>query len=71
MLNSRSLEKSIFRIGIFTYKRLFVALFGSVIAVMLSIYWNSMRVIFKTAPQDLMQGPNSDFEYVSFRGKHF
>ncbi|MFH0904349.1 MAG: HAD-IC family P-type ATPase, partial [Methanobacteriota archaeon] len=49
-LNSRSLEKSIFRTGLFTNKRLLLALFGSVIAMMLAIYWEPMQVIFKTAP---------------------
>ncbi|MFA4935785.1 MAG: HAD-IC family P-type ATPase [Candidatus Methanoperedens sp.] len=52
-LNCRSLEKSIFRTGFFTNKRLLVALAGSVIAMMLAIYWQPMAVVFKTAPLDL------------------
>jgi Ca2+-transporting ATPase len=49
-LNSRSLEHSILRTGIFTNRRLILALFGSVIAMILAIYWEPMQVIFKTAP---------------------
>ncbi len=49
-LNSRSLEQSIFRTGFFTNKRLLIALFGSVIAMMLAIYWQPMAAVFKTAP---------------------
>jgi Ca2+-transporting ATPase len=49
-LNSRSLEKSIFRTGFFTNKRLLLALSGSVIAMMLAIYWEPMQAVFKTAP---------------------
>ncbi|MFA4935288.1 MAG: cation-translocating P-type ATPase C-terminal domain-containing protein, partial [Candidatus Methanoperedens sp.] len=52
-LNCRSLEKSIFRTGFFTNKRLLLALSGSVIAMMLAIYWQPMAVVFKTAPLDL------------------
>ncbi len=49
-LNSRSLEKSIFRIGFFTNKRLLLALSASVIAMMFAIYWEPMQAVFKTAP---------------------
>jgi Ca2+-transporting ATPase len=52
-LNSRSLEHSIFSTGLFTNKRLLLALFGSVLAMMLAIYWVPMQVIFKTAPLGL------------------
>jgi len=48
-LNSRSIEKSIFRTGHLTNKRLLLALFGSVIAMMLAIYWEPMQAVFKTA----------------------
>ncbi len=49
-LNSRSLEQSIFRTGFFSNKRLLFALSGSVIAMMLAIYWQPMAAVFKTAP---------------------
>ena len=49
-LNSRSLEQSIFRTGFFTNKKLLLALSGSVIAMMLAIYWQPMAAVFKTAP---------------------
>lgn len=49
-LNSRSLEQSVFRTGFFTNKRLLLALSGSVIAMMLAIYWEPMAAVFKTAP---------------------
>lgn len=49
-LNCRSLEQSIFRTGFFTNKWLLLALSGSIIAMMLAIYWQPMQVIFKTAP---------------------
>ncbi|MBU4075734.1 MAG: HAD-IC family P-type ATPase [Euryarchaeota archaeon] len=52
-LNSRSLEKSIFRTGFFTNKSLLLAVLGSVIAMMLAIYWEPMQVIFKTTPLGL------------------
>lgn len=52
-LNSRSLENSIFRTGIFSNRRLIIAIFGSVIAMMLAIYWEPMQVIFKTTPLGL------------------
>jgi Ca2+-transporting ATPase len=52
-LNSRSLEKSIIRIGFFTNKSLLLAVLGSVIAMMLAIYWEPMQVIFKTEPLGL------------------
>ena len=34
----------------FTNKRLLAALSGSIIAMMLAIYWLPMQVVFKTAP---------------------
>ncbi len=49
-LNCRSLEQSIFRTGFFTNKRLLLALFGSIIAMMLAIYWQPMAAVMKTAP---------------------
>jgi Ca2+-transporting ATPase len=49
-LNSRSLEQSIFRTGFFSNKRLLLALSGSVIAMMLAIYWQPVSAVFKTAP---------------------
>jgi Ca2+-transporting ATPase len=49
-LNSRSLEQSIFRTGFFTNKRLLLALSGSIIAMMLAIYWEPMQAVLKTAP---------------------
>ncbi len=49
-LNSRSLEQSMFRAGFFTNKRLLLALSGSVIAMILAIYWQPMAAVFKTAP---------------------
>lgn len=49
-LNSKSLEQSIFRTGFFTNKRLLLALSGSIIAMMLAIYWQPMAAVFKTAP---------------------
>ncbi len=52
-LNSRSLEQSLFRTGFFTNKRLLLALSGSVIAMMLAIYWHPMAMVFKTAPLGL------------------
>ncbi|GFO95862.1 cation-transporting ATPase, partial [groundwater metagenome] len=52
-LNSRSLEHSIFRTGFFTNKMLLLALFGSVIAMMLAIYWEPMQAVFKTVPLGL------------------
>jgi Ca2+-transporting ATPase len=52
-INSRSLEKSIFRIGLSTNKRLLLALSVSVIAMMLAIYWEPMQAVFKTAPLGL------------------
>ncbi|NJD77299.1 MAG: cation-translocating P-type ATPase [Candidatus Methanoperedens sp.] len=52
-LNSRSLEHSIFRTGLFTNKRLLLALSGSIIAMMLAIYWQPVAAVFKTAPLGL------------------
>ena len=52
-LNSRSLEHSILRRGFFSNRRLLLALFGSVIAMMLAIYWEPMQIIFKTTPLGL------------------
>ena len=49
-LNCRSLEESVFRTGFFTNKRLLLALFGSVIAMLLAIYWEPMQAVFKTVP---------------------
>ncbi|MDO8725425.1 MAG: HAD-IC family P-type ATPase [Candidatus Methanoperedens sp.] len=49
-LNSRSLEQSIFRTGFFTNKRLLLALSGSIIAMMLAIYWQPLAAVFETAP---------------------
>ncbi len=52
-INSRSLEKSIFKTGFFTNKRLLLALSGSFIAMMLAIYLAPMQAVFKTAPLGL------------------
>jgi Ca2+-transporting ATPase len=52
-LNSRSLEQSIFRIGFFTNKKLILALSGSIIALLLAIYWQPMADVFETAPLGL------------------
>jgi Ca2+-transporting ATPase len=52
-LNSRSLEHSLFRTGIFSNRRLLLALLGSAAAMMLAIYWEPMQLIFKTAPLEL------------------
>lgn len=52
-LNSRSLEHSIFRASLFTNKRLILALFGSVVAMMLAIYWEPMQAVFNTLPLGL------------------
>ncbi len=52
-LNCRSLEESVFRTGFFTNKRLLLALSGSIIAMMLAIYWQPMAMVFKTAPLGL------------------
>ena len=52
-LNSRSLEHSIFRVSLFTNKRLILALFGSVVAMMLAIYWEPMQAVFNTLPLGL------------------
>ncbi|SNQ60244.1 cation-translocating P-type ATPase [Candidatus Methanoperedens nitratireducens] len=49
-LNSRSLEQSVFRIGLTTNRRLLLALLGSTFAMLLVIYWQPMQGIFKTAP---------------------
>ncbi len=49
-LNSRSLEQSVFRIGLTTNRRLLLALLGSIFAMLLVIYWQPMQGIFKTAP---------------------
>ena len=49
-LNSRSLEHSILRAGFFTNKRLLLALSGSIIAMMLAIYWQPIQAGLKTAP---------------------
>ncbi|MDP2845900.1 MAG: cation transporting ATPase C-terminal domain-containing protein, partial [Candidatus Methanoperedens sp.] len=49
-LNCRSLEESVFRTGFFTNKRLLLALSGSIIAMMLAIYWQPMQAVLKTAP---------------------
>lgn len=48
-INSRSLERSIFRIDLLTNKRLLFALMGSIIAMMIAIYWPPMQAVFKTA----------------------
>ncbi len=52
-LNSRSLEHSLFRIGLLENKRLLFALSGSTIAMVLAIYYEPMQIIFKTAPLGL------------------
>ncbi len=49
-LNSKSLDQSLFKAGFFTNKRLLLALSGSIIAMMLAIYWQPMQAVFKTAP---------------------
>jgi Ca2+-transporting ATPase len=49
-LNSRSLEQSIFRAGLFINKRLHLAVSGSFIAMVLAIYWQPLSSVFKTAP---------------------
>jgi Ca2+-transporting ATPase len=49
-LNSRSLEHSIFRVGLFTNKKLLAALSASILAMLVAIYWQPMQGIFKTAP---------------------
>jgi Ca2+-transporting ATPase len=52
-LNSRSLEQSLFRMRLFENKRLLIALSGSIIAMLLAIYYQPMQIIFKTAPLGL------------------
>ncbi len=45
----RDLTESIFKTGIFTNKKLLLALLGSTFAMLLVIYWQPMQGIFKTA----------------------
>ncbi len=45
----RTYPNSIFRSSLFTNKRLILALFGSVVAMMFAIYWEPMQAVFKTA----------------------
>ncbi len=49
-LCSRDLTESIFKTGLFTNKKLLLALLGSTFAMLLVIYWQPMQGIFKTAP---------------------
>lgn len=52
-LNCRSMEESVFRTGLSTNKSLLLALFGSVVAMMLAIYWGPMQAVLNTAPLGL------------------
>lgn len=49
-LSSRDLAGSIFKTGLFTNRKLLLALLGSTIAMLLAIYWQPMQRIFGTVP---------------------
>ncbi len=51
--NSRSLEHSVFRIGVFSNKKLVAASAGSLTAMLFAIYTPFMQEIFKTVPLSL------------------